>query len=140
MENDARDVRTILNAGTAFYRVESTDETLRTEVAKVELSEARKPLVTLRYESDPAGLRVFVCGLFRNQSEPSGRVVEFLAEYRDEGHGVVVSTHNLEQFAAADRLISVHDGTVRSDASREPFPGRDLNEFHVEQTLTVASK
>lgn len=67
------------------------------------------------------------------------RLVEFLAEYRDSGHGVVVSTHNLEQFAShADRLTLVHEGRVLYDEPREAFPDRDLQEFYVERILTAA--
>jgi hypothetical protein len=79
----ARSVRTIMNAGVTFYRVESRNETLRDELAKVEVAEAEGRSVTLRYESSPRMLRVLVRGLFRYQPEPSGRlVVDTRAEVR----------------------------------------------------------
>ena len=71
----ARSVRTILNAGVTFYRVESANETLRDELGKVELPEADGRSVRLSYESSPRMLRVLIRGLFRNQPEPSGRLV-----------------------------------------------------------------
>ena len=71
----ARDVRTIMNAGVTFYRVESGNDTLRDELARVELPDVEGRTVSLRYESTPSGLRVLVRGLFRNQPEPSGRLV-----------------------------------------------------------------
>lgn len=79
-EESARAVRTILNAGVTFYRVESRNETLREELARVELPEADGRRVTLSYESSPRRLRVLVRGLFRNQPEPSGRLVSVGAE------------------------------------------------------------
>ncbi|MFC7226887.1 ABC transporter ATP-binding protein [Salinirubellus salinus] len=66
------------------------------------------------------------------------RLVEFLGEYRDAGHGVVVSTHNLEQFADhVDRLTLVHEGRVLYDEPRESFPARDLQTFYVERVLSA---
>jgi ABC-2 type transport system ATP-binding protein len=66
------------------------------------------------------------------------RLVAFLADYRDAGNGVVVSTHNLEQFADhVDRLTIVHEGRVLYDESRETFPDRDLHEFYVERVLSA---
>jgi hypothetical protein len=79
-EESARSVRTILNAGVTFYRVESRNETLREELARVELPEADGRRVTLSYESSPQRLRVLVRGLFRNQPEPSGRLAGVGAE------------------------------------------------------------
>jgi ABC-2 type transport system ATP-binding protein len=70
------------------------------------------------------------------------RLVEFLGDYRDAGHGVVVSTHNLSQFAeAVDHLTIVHDGEVLLDAPREEIdvPDDDLQEFYVERVLDAAS-
>ncbi|MFC7226885.1 hypothetical protein N0B31_05675 [Salinirubellus salinus] len=79
----ARSVRTIMNAGVTFYRVESRNETLRDELATVDVPEAEGRSVTLRYESSPRMLRVLVRGLFRYQPEPSGRlVVDTRAEVR----------------------------------------------------------
>ena len=64
------------------------------------------------------------------------RLLQFLAEYRDAGHGVVVSTHNLERFAEhVDRLTLVHEGRVLYDEPREAFPDRDLQEFYVERVF-----
>jgi ABC-2 type transport system ATP-binding protein len=66
------------------------------------------------------------------------RLVAFLAEYRDAGHGVVVSTHNLEQFADhVDRLTLVHEGRVLYDEPRAAFPDRDLQAFYVERVLSA---
>lgn len=73
--SSVRDVRTMMNAGVTFYRVESRNATLREELAKVELPEAADRTVSLRYESTPSGLHVLVRGLFRNQPEPSGSLV-----------------------------------------------------------------
>jgi ABC-2 type transport system ATP-binding protein len=70
------------------------------------------------------------------------RLLEFLGEYRDAGHGVVVSTHNLAQFAeAADHLTIVHDGEVLLDRPREEIDvaDDDLQEFYVERVLAAAS-
>jgi ABC-2 type transport system ATP-binding protein len=70
------------------------------------------------------------------------RLLEFLGDYRDAGHGVVVSTHNLGQFASSvDHLTIVYDGEVLLDAPREAIdiPDDDLQEFYVEQVLEAAS-
>jgi ABC-2 type transport system ATP-binding protein len=67
------------------------------------------------------------------------RLLEFLGEYRDAGHGIVVSTHNLGSFAAhVDHLTIVYEGTVLFDAPREEIDLADeeLQEFYVEQVLT----
>jgi ABC-type multidrug transport system ATPase subunit len=69
------------------------------------------------------------------------RLVEFLADYRDAGHGVVVSTHNLGQFAGSvDHLTIVYDGEVLLDAPREALDvaDDDLQSFYVEQVLEAA--
>ncbi|WP_254831043.1 ATP-binding cassette domain-containing protein [Haloglomus salinum] len=70
------------------------------------------------------------------------RLVEFLEAYRDAGHGVVVSTHNLGQFAGSvDHLTIVYDGEVLLDAPREDIDvaDDDLQEFYVERVLGAAS-
>jgi ABC-2 type transport system ATP-binding protein len=70
------------------------------------------------------------------------RLLEFLGAYRDAGHGVVVSTHNLGQFAEyADHLTIVYDGEVLLDTPRDELDLADavLQEFYVEQVLSAAS-
>jgi ABC-2 type transport system ATP-binding protein len=70
------------------------------------------------------------------------RLLEFLGAYRDAGHGVVVSTHNLGQFAShVDHLTVVHDGAVLLDAPRESLdvPDEELQELYVERVLRAAS-
>lgn len=63
------------------------------------------------------------------------RLVSFLAEYRDLGAGVVVSTHNLEAFEAhADHLTVLAGGEVLFDGPAEAVDG-DLHPFYVEQVL-----
>ncbi|MFB6205776.1 MAG: ATP-binding cassette domain-containing protein [Haloglomus sp.] len=69
-------------------------------------------------------------------------LVEFLGEYRDAGHGVVVSTHNLAQFAEqVDHLTIVYDGQVLLDTSRAEIDVDDdeLQAFYVERVLEAAS-
>lgn len=61
------------------------------------------------------------------------RLVAFLADYRDAGAGVVVSTHTLDAFEShVDRLTVVADGEVVFDGSAEDVSG-DLQPFYVEQ-------
>lgn len=63
------------------------------------------------------------------------RLLAFLAEYRDAGGAVVVSTHNLRRFAdRLDRLTVLHRGRVLADEPREALPG-DVREFYVERVL-----
>jgi ABC-2 type transport system ATP-binding protein len=66
------------------------------------------------------------------------RLVELLGDYRDAGHGVVVSTHNLGAFAACvDHLTIVSDGEVLVDRPREAIdvPDDELQEFYVDRVL-----
>lgn len=61
------------------------------------------------------------------------RLVAFLADYRDAGAGVVVSTHTLDAFEShVDHLTVVADGKVVFDGSAEDVSG-DLQPFYVEQ-------
>ena len=99
---------------------------------------ARKLDLALALQKEPAYLLL---------DEPLGdlddvtkiRLLEFLGAYRDAGHGIVVSTHNLGSFAAhVDHLTIVYEGTVLFDAPREAIDLADeeLQEFYVEQVLT----
>jgi ABC-2 type transport system ATP-binding protein len=70
-------------------------------------------------------------------------LLEFLGAYRDAGHGVVISTHNLGQFASyVDHLTIVHDGAVLLDTPRESLdvPDGELQELYVERILSAASE
>ncbi|PSP99553.1 ABC transporter ATP-binding protein [Halobacteriales archaeon QS_4_70_19] len=70
------------------------------------------------------------------------RLLDLLGDYRDAGHGVVVSTHNLGQFAdRVDHLTVVYDGQVLLDARREDLdvPDDGLQEFYVERVLEAAT-
>lgn len=49
-------------------------------------------------------------------------LVAFLVEYRDAGHGVVVSTHDLDAFAGAvDRVTVLRDGRRLASATVDEF-------------------
>jgi hypothetical protein len=67
--DSARDVRNALAAGQSFYLLQSSNGTLNTELRRVGFARESRTVVT-EYESSPAGLRVLVRGLFRNQPEP----------------------------------------------------------------------
>jgi ABC-2 type transport system ATP-binding protein len=63
------------------------------------------------------------------------RLIEFLSEYSDDGHCVLVSTHNLVAFSPiVDRLTVVVDGEVRANAPRRELPS-DLQRFYLERAL-----
>jgi len=48
------------------------------------------------------------------------RIVDFLGEYVADGHGIVVSSHNVEDFdAVLDRVTVLADGTVEYDGPAE---------------------
>jgi ABC-2 type transport system ATP-binding protein len=60
------------------------------------------------------------------------RLVEFLEDYRNRGHGIVVSTHNLAEFSdSIDRLTVVIDGEVRARGHRSDLP-EDLQRYYLE--------
>jgi ABC-2 type transport system ATP-binding protein len=64
------------------------------------------------------------------------KLLDLLADYRDEGHAVVVSTHHLAEFEAViDHLTVLHDGTVLID---EAWAAIDLGDHDSLQDLYVA--
>lgn len=65
-ESSARNVRGFLNAGLTFYRFETSNDSLRAELDRVELSRAGRT-VRITYESEPGNYRVLLRGLARNQ-------------------------------------------------------------------------
>jgi hypothetical protein len=65
----ADDVRNILAAGQSFYLLQSSNDTLNAELRRARFDVTDRTVVT-EYESSPAGLRVLIRGLFRNQPEP----------------------------------------------------------------------
>jgi hypothetical protein len=65
----ADDVRNIMTAGRSFYLFQSSNATLKTELRRTSFTVQERTLLAA-YESSPAGLRVLVRGLFRNQPEP----------------------------------------------------------------------
>jgi hypothetical protein len=66
----ARAVEGILRAGVTFYRVESSDETMRRELAAVRVERAGRT-VRVSHAGDPADYPAFVAGLERNQPRPN---------------------------------------------------------------------
>ncbi|SDG20986.1 ATP-binding cassette domain-containing protein [Halorientalis regularis] len=63
-------------------------------------------------------------------------LLDLLADYRDEGHAVVVSTHHLGAFAdVIDHLTVLHDGEVLLD---DPRGAIDLGDHDSLQDLYVA--
>lgn len=65
-ESSARSVRGIVNAGLTFYRFETSNESLRAELDRIELSRTGRT-VRITYESAPENYRVLLRGLARNQ-------------------------------------------------------------------------
>ena len=65
----ADDVRNILAAGQSFYLLQSSNDTLKTELPRARFNVPGRTAVT-QYESSPAGPRLLVRGLVRNQPEP----------------------------------------------------------------------
>lgn len=70
-EEGARSVESILNAGITFYRIETSNATLRGELEKIELERASDE-VRISYESSPEGYRVLIRGLIENEPETEG--------------------------------------------------------------------
>jgi len=69
------------------------------------------------------------------------QLLDLLAEYRDAGNAVLVSTHHVAEFdPLVDRLTILHDGEILIDAPREELavgPDQTLQEFYVERVLAV---
>lgn len=65
-ESSARSVRGIVNAGLTFYRFETSNDSLRAELDRIELSRTGRT-VRITYESAPENYRVLLRGLARNQ-------------------------------------------------------------------------
>lgn len=70
-DQSARSIRSILNAGITFYRVETENATLSEELDRIELEQSDRRLV-ISYESSPERFRVLVRGLVRNEPETEG--------------------------------------------------------------------
>lgn len=71
------------------------------------------------------------------------RVLEFLEEYADRGHGVVVSTHRISAFQPAlTRLTILHNGSVALDRSADDLSASDgeaLQEQYVSLLLDATT-
>jgi ABC-2 type transport system ATP-binding protein len=69
------------------------------------------------------------------------RLLEFLADYRDEGNAVLVSTHHLGDFdPLVDHLTVLYDGDVVLDADRDDIDlgdRRTLQELYVDQVVAI---
>jgi ABC-2 type transport system ATP-binding protein len=71
------------------------------------------------------------------------RVLDFLEEYADAGHGVVVSTHRISAFEPyLSRLTILHEGSVALDRQADDLPvenGERLQDAYVEMLLDATS-